>query len=321
MILDPVNDEECLGQLTTIARELAPTTLVREVARRLGSREAVIRWFQSLPQADDDGAERVRFIQCDVPQRTRLLPDNPNCVERSLGALMLLEAIDPKTPRALATVDRPMRHTGLVEKHGGRWHAVDLFPRRNAARDFSWSEFGKDVLQGVHKYVGKPVLTFYGLGGVADTIGEYEDKAIGRHKPKDQPQKPPEKKDAPPSGGGPQPKQQQAKPQQPKSQPQPKQQQPAQQQRKPQQPAQQQPKAGGFDFSKILAGAGAILKQPTPSGGGGKDAQETQSHHAGAAPVDGAAGRGPAPAGDRDGGDSHGAEEDAQRGRWWFLDR
>jgi hypothetical protein len=312
VILDPVNDEECLGQLTTIARELAPTTLVREVARRLGSREAVIRWFQSLPQADDDGTERVRFIQCDVPQRTRLLPDNPNCVERSLGGLMLLEAIDPMTPRALATVDRPMRHTGLVEKHGGTWRAVDLFPRRNAARDFSWSEFGKDVLQGVHKYVGKPVLSFYGLGGVADTIGEYEDKAIGRHKPKDQQKKPPEKKDAPPSGGG-QPKQQQPKQQQPKPQP--------QQQRKPQQAAQQQ-KSSGFDFSQILAGAGAILKQPTPSGGGGKDAQETQSHHAGAAPVDGAAGsRAPSPAGDRDGGDSHGAQEDAQRGRWWFLDR
>ena len=93
---------QCLSQLTQIACELAPTTLIQLVARRLGSREAVIKWFQSLPQADDDGHEHVRYISCDVPQRTRLLPDDPNCVERALGALMLLEAIDGQTPRALA---------------------------------------------------------------------------------------------------------------------------------------------------------------------------------------------------------------------------
>ena len=40
--------------------------------------------------------------------------------------------------------------------------------------------FGKDVLQGTHSYVGKPILKFYGLGSVADTLGENEDKLIGR---------------------------------------------------------------------------------------------------------------------------------------------
>ena len=128
--------------------------MIQLVARRLGSREAVIKWFQSLPQADDDGHEHVRYISCDVPQRTRLLPDDPNCVERALGALMLLEAIDGQTPRALASIERPLRHTGVVEKHGEHWFAVDLFPRRN----FDWGSLGKDVLQGVHTYVGKPVL-------------------------------------------------------------------------------------------------------------------------------------------------------------------
>ena len=119
MIVEPINDADCLGQLTTFARELAPSTLVRLVANRLRTREAVIRWLQSLPQADDHGDEQVRFIMCDVPQRTRLFPDDPNCVERSFGALMLLEVIDPTTPRALATVDKPLRHTGLVEQYGG----------------------------------------------------------------------------------------------------------------------------------------------------------------------------------------------------------
>jgi hypothetical protein len=248
VILDPVNDRECLDQLTRFARELAPTTLVRSVAAHLASRDAVIQWLQSLPQTDDDGEEHIRFIQCDVPQRVRLLPDDPNCVERSFGALMLLEALDPKTPRALATVDKPLRHTGLVEQYGGHWHAVDLFPRRNAARNFNWGSFGKDALQGVHSYVGKPILKFYlgDTGGkVADTLGSQEDRWIGRDK------KQSEKKDAPPPAGA----------QRPGAEP-----------KQAQQPAAQgTPPAGRFDFGRLV-GAGAKQGQTAPVGAGGHDA-------------------------------------------------
>ncbi len=195
MILDPVNDAQCLGQLTTIARELASTTLIRTIAQHLATRKAVIRWLQAKPQTDDDGKELVRFIKCDVPQRVRLLADDPNCVERATDAMMLLEAqeqlrlIEP-IGRALGTVNQPVRHTGLIEKRGDHWYAVDLFPRRNAARNFDWSSFGVSALKGVHQYIGKPVLKFYGLGSVADVIGDQENK-IGP--------KPPEKKDGPPS--------------------------------------------------------------------------------------------------------------------------
>jgi hypothetical protein len=299
MILDPINDAECLGQLTIMARELVPTTLIRMVAKRLGSRDAVIQWMQSLPQANDDGAEQVRYIVCDVPQRARLLPDDPNCVERSLGALMLLEALDAKTPRALATVDKPLRHTGLVEQHNGRWHAVDLFPRRN----FEWGEFGKDVLQGVHTYVGKPVLTMYGMGSVADTLGEYEDKGIGRDKKKQ-----PQKKDSPP------PDKKQPEREQPKGKPpeQPKQKQPEQK------PAEQ---SKSFDIGSVTSflGAGAKSK-PTPADrGGGTDAQEAKDNHPGAAPGDSSAVARPQAA-DRDGGDSHHEGEETPGG-WWFLGR
>jgi hypothetical protein len=192
VILNPINDADCLDQLTRIARELVPTTAIQTVARRLCTRDRVIRWFHSLPQANDHGEERVRFVQCDVPQRARLLPDDPNCVERAMAAMMLLEVLDPRTQRALATVERPERHTGLVEKHGRRWYAIDLFPRRNA---FSWGEFGKDVLQGVHKYVGQPFLSAYGLGGAGEWLGGQENKWIGRDK------KQPEKKQSPPPGG------------------------------------------------------------------------------------------------------------------------
>lgn len=199
MIADPINDADCLGQLTTIARELASTTLARTVARHLGSRDAVIRWIQAKPQADDDGSEPVRYIVCDVPQRVRLFAETPNCVERATDAAILLQALEDlkltePLPRALGTVEHPMRHTGLVEKRGEHWYAVDLFPRRNArARNFDWGKLGGDVLQGAHNYVGKPILQFYGLGGVADTIGENENKLIGRDKKN-------EKKDKPPTG-------------------------------------------------------------------------------------------------------------------------
>jgi hypothetical protein len=244
VILDPVNDGECLGQLTTIARELVPTTVIQSVARRLSSREAIVRWFQSLPQANDTGQEPVRFIQCDVPQRARLLPDDPNCVERATGAMMLLEVVDPKTPRALATVEKPARHTGLVEKHGARWYAVDLFPRRNASRDFDWGNFGRDVLQGVHKYVGKPLLGAYGAGAAADWLGDQEDSWIGRGK------KQPEKKQSPPSA--------------PK--------------REPSQAAQ-----SGSSASSIVSGFIGPGASKSPKGQGGKDAQAKDQGRAGGA--------------------------------------
>jgi hypothetical protein len=295
VIVEPINDVECLGQLTKIARELAPTTLIRSVAQKLGEREAVIRWFQSLPQSDDIGEEVIRSIQCDVPQRVRLLPDDPNCVERSTGALMLLETLEPNTPRALATVDQPLRHTGLVEKYGAHWRAVDLFPRRNARRNFDFAEFGKDLLQGVHNYVGKPILGFYGLGGVADTIGDYENKLIGRDK------KQPEKKSQPPPAGG-----------QPRSQPRP------------------QPAQSSGSASALVGAVGSLLgsatssagarSQPTPADrGGGKDAEkETQQLPASTARVfvDGAgSSRGQTAQGD--GGRPYDEDAGTRRLWWW----
>jgi hypothetical protein len=297
VILDPVNDTECLGQLTVMARELVPTTLIREVARRLGSREAVIRWFQSLPQADDDGRERVRYIVCDVPQRVRLLPDDPNCVERSIGALMLLEAVDPTTARALATVDWPERHTGLVEKVGTTWRAVDLFPRRNGgARNLNWGELGKDILQGVHNYVGKPILSFYGLGSVADTVGDLQNKAIGRDKKTEQ-----QKKPSPPAGkaGEPQRPQQGAKGgATPTS-------------------AKQSGSPLGAVFGGVLGG-GAKQESKSPVGGGVKSDGKAKGD-AGAGAGRRLADDGQGKAADRDGGDSHDARAASQRGWWWWL--
>jgi len=186
-----------------MARELAPTTLIRTVAERLGSPRAVALWLQSLPQTDDEGDELYRYLACDVAQRVRLLPDDPNCFERSFAALALLEALDPLTPRMLVTVNRPVRHTGVVEKRESRWAALDLFPRRN----FDWEDFGKDLLQGAHRYVGKPLLTFWlGKPGeeAADLIGEQENELIGRGKKSEKkPPPPPPSKPQVPGAGAP----------------------------------------------------------------------------------------------------------------------
>ena len=289
MILAPINDAECLGQLTAFARELVPSTLVRLVAKRLGTREAVVLWMQSLPQADDHGEEQVRFIMCDVPQRTRLFPDDPNCVERSFGALMLLEALDSKTPRALATVDKPLRHTGLVEHVDGHWRAVDLFPRRNATRDFGWG----DLLTGTHQYVGKPILKFYlgDTGGkVADALGDQEAKLVGQDK-----KKPSEKKPAPPPA---------AEAQRPVGE-----QRPA---------AQAQP--AGATFAQIF-GAGAKQTHENPVGGGGHDAQEEKTPRgAGREAVDGDGQGAAQQTASRDRRGSYDARAEAA-GFWWRLGR
>jgi hypothetical protein len=82
VIVDPTTDQACLGQLTKMARELAPTTLLVTVAHRLGSPTKVVMWLRSLPQTDDDGQELFRYVACDVAQRVRLLPDDPNCFVR-----------------------------------------------------------------------------------------------------------------------------------------------------------------------------------------------------------------------------------------------
>jgi len=203
MIFDPANDGACLGQLTKMARELYRTTLVQTIARRLKSPTGVIEWLRSLPQSDDDGTERLQYIACDVDQRTRLFPSDPNCFERSFAALALLEVLEPKTARMLVSIDKPLRHTGIVEARGGRWVPIDLFPRRNA----DGAKIGGDILKGIHTYVGKPLLTFFlgqDTGGkLADTVGALEDKLVASGtKPAARPARPTPPRPAPPSASG-----------------------------------------------------------------------------------------------------------------------
>lgn len=151
MIVDPVLDVRCLSRLTAIARHEIRNPLVAEyveriraLARRRGIsvKDATILWLQELPQTDDDGSESVRAIACSPDQRTRLFPDDPNCFERALAALILLESIDPTWQYTLASIDDPLRHTGLLQRPGAayEWEPVDLFPSAGGAAGgfFAW---------------------------------------------------------------------------------------------------------------------------------------------------------------------------------------
>jgi hypothetical protein len=147
VIVDPVLDVRCLSRLTAIARHEIRNPLVAEyveriraLARRRGIsvKDAAILWLQELPQTDDDGSESVRAIACSPDQRTRLFPDDPSCFERALAALILLESIDPTWQYTLASIDDPLRHTGLLQRPGAayEWEPVDLFPSSGAAGGF-----------------------------------------------------------------------------------------------------------------------------------------------------------------------------------------
>jgi len=87
------------------------------LARRFRSTRQLADWFRDLPQRNDNGDERDGpRLQCDVSQRVRIAPPDPNCVERSLGYILLAEHIDPRPLRQLATIDTPLgRHTLPLE--------------------------------------------------------------------------------------------------------------------------------------------------------------------------------------------------------------
>jgi hypothetical protein len=150
VIVDPVLDVDCLARLTAIARHEIHNPLVaayveriEAFARRRGIellRDAAIVWLQEQPQSDDDGRELVRAIACNPDQRTRLFPDDPNCFERALAGLILFETIDPSWQYTVASVDDPLRHTGLLMRPNAsyEWAPVDLFPSSEGGGLLAW---------------------------------------------------------------------------------------------------------------------------------------------------------------------------------------
>lgn len=121
MITAPLNDEACLSKITAWANTASRRADIRELAQRLGTREAVIDHIRSLPQLDDGATDDTPGprIACDVPQRVRINPLDPNCVERSVLAIALLEVLEPGRTYRLMTIDLApgVRHTFPVESY------------------------------------------------------------------------------------------------------------------------------------------------------------------------------------------------------------
>jgi hypothetical protein len=128
----PFNDFDCLTGITRyMVANLARPDVVA-LARRFRSTAQLAEWLRDLPQRNDDGDERDGpRLQCDVSQRVRIAPADPNCVERALTYIILAEHIDPRPLRQLATIDTPLgRHTLPVENG----EAVILDPRQQPAQ-------------------------------------------------------------------------------------------------------------------------------------------------------------------------------------------
>jgi len=134
VIAEPLNDSECLGKLTRVALAATERDDVRQLGARFQSTATLAAWIRSLPQRHDAGnpSDGPR-VTCDVTQRARVLPDDPNCVERSVLYLAAAELLDPDGVRQLATIETGSgRHTFPVEN--GRPVLLDPAMPRNALR-------------------------------------------------------------------------------------------------------------------------------------------------------------------------------------------
>ena len=133
MIANPINDHTCLDRVTSVAEKGIDSPKVRALAERFDSTKELASWIRTLPQTNDTGkrADGPR-VKCDsVTQRVRLLPGDPNCVERSILYLSAAERLDPEPIRQLATIDTGKGlHTFPVE--AGDPIKLDPLVTRNA---------------------------------------------------------------------------------------------------------------------------------------------------------------------------------------------
>jgi hypothetical protein len=120
MIGTPHNDHECLGYVMNIVEQMVidrDPTLV-ELARQLGTIDAVVAFLRALPQRNDESdlLDGPKIAGCLPPQRLRIPAPDPNCFERSALYLALAELIDPTPLRQLATSSTPQGpHTVPME--------------------------------------------------------------------------------------------------------------------------------------------------------------------------------------------------------------
>ena len=137
MIAEPVNDRACLDAVSTVVASLVDEkdAAIMALADEHKGIAALVSWLRSLPQRDDDGdpSDGPRVDACAPPQRLRIAPPDPNCLERAALYIAVAELLDPEPVRQLATVDTPTGpHTFPVEN--GQPVVLDPAVSRNALR-------------------------------------------------------------------------------------------------------------------------------------------------------------------------------------------
>jgi hypothetical protein len=120
VIGESLNDRACLDAITEVVVDLVEhrDPQIEALVATYPTTQALAAWLRSLPQRDDEGepSDVPKVDACSPPQRLRIAPPDPNCVERAALYLAVAERIDPAAVRRLATVDTPGGpHTFPVE--------------------------------------------------------------------------------------------------------------------------------------------------------------------------------------------------------------
>ncbi len=166
MIGRPVNDRGCLALLDARARKLARTPAARAIGRAAESLRNVVALIRAKPQHREAIPKGAPTIACDVSQPVRFWAPDPDCVERTLDFMVMVEVIEPRMLVRAVTIDLPPlgRHTMPLV---GAGHPVNLSPLTR--RGIDWGEIGK-IGAGVAVGVVDTWLSAYGLKPVGDAV-------------------------------------------------------------------------------------------------------------------------------------------------------
>lgn len=130
MLIGPLNDVKCLGLAHGEAKRLASLPWFRERIAQFGTTGAYARHIRSLEQRDDlgDPNDGPR-IPCDVSQRLRYGPIDPNCFERVVDFLAATLILAPHRVFSSASLVMDQGwHTFPVEIRDGLPRVIVLDP-------------------------------------------------------------------------------------------------------------------------------------------------------------------------------------------------
>ena len=136
-LLEPMNDQDCLGKLHDAVRKFAETEQAHRLAAMFETKGELVEYIRELDQRDDLGNPRDGpRIPCDVMQRLRLPAWDPNCFERVALFLSIMMLIKPEAEITSATMmsDNGL-HTFPVEIRDRVPRVVVLDPKTSQLRN------------------------------------------------------------------------------------------------------------------------------------------------------------------------------------------